>query len=160
MLERECSNISAASLVPYIERKKSELRKVKRSFLRKQKHEEISSLNSQFDVDPGNVDDRINEIIKSNPENNKPSYTKSTGERSKEQQGIFDNITEACSYWKDLWEQPSNATNSDATWLEDAWCVIAELVPVPPQEKFALDTVKCVYVIKQKRNWSAPVQTE
>ena len=81
---------------------------------------------------------------------------KSTGERSEEQQGIFENITEVGSYWKDLWEQPSIATNSDATWLEDVRCAFAELVPVPPQEDFELDTVKCAYVIKRKRNWSAP----
>ena len=66
---------------------------------------------------------------------------KSTGERSEEQPGIFENITEAGSYWKDLWEQPSIATNSDATWLEDVWCVFAELIPAPPQEDFELDTV-------------------
>ena len=108
-------------------------------------------MNSKFYEDPGSVYDRFNEIIKSDPENNKPSYTKSTGERSGEQQGIFENITEASSYWKDLWEQLSNATNSDATWLEDVRCV-----PVPSQESFELDTVKCACVIKRKRNWSAP----
>ena len=73
-----------------------------------------------------------------------------------EPQGIFENITEAGSYWKDLWEQPSIATNSDATWLEDVRCAFDELVPVPSQEDFELETVKCAYVIKKKRNWSAP----
>ena len=156
MLERECGKVSAASLVAYIERKKSDLRKAKGGFIRKQKQEEIRSLNSKFYVDPGSVYDRFNEIIKSDPENNKPRYMKSTGERSEEQQGIFENITEAGSYWKDLWEQPCIATNSDATWLEDVRCAFTELVPVPPQEDFELDTVKCAYVIKRKRNWSAP----
>ena len=66
----------------YIERKKSELRKAKGGFIRKQKQEEIRSLNSKFYVDPGSVYDRFNEIIKSDPENNKPRYMKSTGERS------------------------------------------------------------------------------
>jgi len=98
---------------------------------------------------------RFTKIIKSDPENNKPSYTKSTGERSEEQQIVFETI-QACSYWKDLWEQPSNATISDSMWLEDVWCAIGELVPVPPQENFELDTVKCAYVIKRKRNWRAP----
>ena len=115
ILERECGKVLAANLVAYIERKKSELRKAKGGFIRKQKQEEIRSLNSKFYVDPGSVYDRFNEIIKSDPENNKPRYMKSTGERSEEQQGIFENITEAGSYWKDLWEQPSIATNSDAT---------------------------------------------
>ena len=40
--------------------------------------------------------------------------------------------------------------------LKDVRCAFAELVPVPPQEDFELDTVKCAYVIKRKRNWSAP----
>ena len=130
MFGREWGKVSAASLVVYIERKNHNLRKEDSSY-----------------VDPGSVYDRFNEIIKCNPENNKPSYTKSTGERSKEQQGIFENIREACSGWKDLWEQPSNATNCDATWLEDVRCAIAELVPVPPQEKIDLDTVKCAIVV-------------
>ena len=68
-----------------------------------------------------------------------------------EPQGIFENITEAGSYWKDLWEQPSIATNSDATWLEDVRCAFAEFVPGPSQEDFELETV-----IEKKRNWSAP----
>jgi len=156
MLERECGKVSAASLMAYTEWKKSELRKAKGGFIRKQKQEKIRSLNSKFYVDPGSVYDRFNEIIKSDPENNKPRYLKSTGERSEEQQGIFENITEAGSYWKDLWEQPSIATNSDGTCLQDVRCAFAELIPDPPQEDFELDTVKCAYVIKKKRNWSAP----
>ena len=76
---------------------------------------------------------------------------KSTDERSEEQQGILENITEAGSYWKDLWEQLSIATNSDATWLEHVGCAFAELVPVPAQEDIELDTVKCAYVIKKIR---------
>ena len=62
---------------------------------------------------------------------------------SEEQQGIFENIKEAGSYWKDIWEHPSIATNSDATWLEDVRCAFAELVQVPQQEDLELDTVKC-----------------
>ena len=81
ILERECGKGSAASLAAYIERKKSELRKAKGGFIWKQKQEEIRSLNSKFYVHPGSVYDRFNEIIKSDPENNKPRYMKSTGER-------------------------------------------------------------------------------
>ena len=84
MLERECDKVSAASLVAYIEQKKSDLRKAKGGFIRKQKQEEIRSLNSKFYVDPGSVYDRFNEIIKSDPENNKPRHMKSTGERGEE----------------------------------------------------------------------------
>ena len=73
--------MSAARLVAYIEPKKSELRKAKGGFIQKQKQDEIRSLNSKFYVDPGSVYDRFNEIIKSDPENNKPRYMKSTGER-------------------------------------------------------------------------------
>ena len=81
ILERECGKVSAARLVAYIEPKKSELRKAKGGFIRKQKQDEIISLTSKFYVDPGSVYDRFNEIIKSDPENNKPRCMKSTGER-------------------------------------------------------------------------------
>ena len=37
MLKRECGKVSAVSLVAYIERKKSELKKAKGRFIRKQK---------------------------------------------------------------------------------------------------------------------------
>ena len=102
MFERECGKVSAARLVAYIEGKKSELRKAKKGFIRNQKQEEIRSLNSKFYVCPGSVYDPFNKIIKSDPEYNKPRCMKSTGERSEEQQQIFENITKAGSYWKDL----------------------------------------------------------
>ena len=64
MLERECGKVSAASVMAYIAWKKSELRKAKGGFIRKQKQEKIRSLNSKFYVDPGSVYDRFNEIKK------------------------------------------------------------------------------------------------
>lgn len=76
------------------------------------------------------------------------------GERSEEQQGIFENIIEVGSYWKDFWEQFSIVINFDVIWLEDVWCVFVEFVLVFLQEGFEFDIVKCVYVIKKKCNWS------
>ena len=117
-------------------------------------------MNSKFYVDPGSVYDRFNEIIKSDPENNKPRYMKSTGERSEEQQGIFENITEVGSYWKDLWEQPSIATNSDATWLEDVRCAFAELVPVPHRRILNLTQLSALMSSKGSATGVPPAQIE
>ena len=130
------AKVSAASLVAYIAWKNSELRKAKKGFIRKQKQEEVRSLNSKFYVNPGRIYDRFKKIIKSDPEYNMPRCMKSTGERSEEKERIFENIKKAGSYWKDLWKQLSIATSSDVTWLEDVWCAFSELVPVPRHEGF------------------------
>ena len=53
MLKQECKQISAAELVSYMEKQKSPLRKLKRGFYRRQKHEEARRINHQFNVDVG-----------------------------------------------------------------------------------------------------------
>ena len=53
MLKQECKQISAAELVSYMEKQKSPLRKLKRGFYRRQKHEEARRVNHQFNVDVG-----------------------------------------------------------------------------------------------------------
>ena len=51
-LQKECSSLSASSLVSYIEKQKSLLRKLKGSFGRKRRQEEVKVLNRQFKEDP------------------------------------------------------------------------------------------------------------
>jgi len=53
LLQKECRSLSTSSLVSYIEKQKSLLRKLKVSFSRKMRQEEAKVLNRQFKEDPG-----------------------------------------------------------------------------------------------------------
>ena len=55
LLQKECRSLSASSLVSYIEKQKSLLRKLKVIFGRKRRQEEAKVLNRQFKEDPGRV---------------------------------------------------------------------------------------------------------
>ena len=48
MLENDCGKVSSVTLVTYMEKKKSDLRKLKRCHYRKQKQEESKVLNGLF----------------------------------------------------------------------------------------------------------------
>ena len=74
MLENECGKVSALTLVTYMEKKKSDLRKLKRSHYRKQKQEESKVLNGLFQADPGSVYSSFNEMIKEEKDNTRPKY--------------------------------------------------------------------------------------
>ena len=75
MLENECGKVSAITLVTYMEKKKTDLRKLKRSHYRKQKQEESKVLNGRFQADPGSVYSSFNEMIKEEKDNTRPKYT-------------------------------------------------------------------------------------
>ena len=55
MLENDCGKVSSVPLVTYMEKKKSDLGKLKRCHYRKQKQEESKVLNGLFQADPGSV---------------------------------------------------------------------------------------------------------
>ena len=76
MLEKECGKVSAVTLVTYMEKKKSDLRKLKRSHYRKQKQEESKVLNGLFQADSGSVYSSFNEMIKEEKDNTRtrPKY--------------------------------------------------------------------------------------
>ena len=71
-MEKECGKASALSLVTNTEGKTSELRKIKKSFHRKQKEEEFSLLNSRFFADPGSVYSKFNDMTKEDKDNPRP----------------------------------------------------------------------------------------
>ena len=54
-LQKECKTISVAGLISYMEKKKSELRKLKRGFDRKKKQEVSRVINQRFNTVPGKV---------------------------------------------------------------------------------------------------------
>ena len=55
LLERECKMISVKHLIEYMERRKSDLRKLKRRFYRRKKQEECRKINWRFKRDPGQI---------------------------------------------------------------------------------------------------------
>ena len=73
-MENECKKISAASLVTYMEKEKSNLRKLKRKYKRKIKQEESSEPNKRFQVDLGKVYSCLKEIIAEDDEKDIPKY--------------------------------------------------------------------------------------
>ena len=116
MLENDCGKLSAVTLVTYMEKTKSDLRKLKRCHYRKQKQEE----SGLFLADPGSVYSSFNEMIKEEKDNTRPRYKtpQCTTEGTKKQ--MFENIDEASSYWKLLWEQSStNINTTRVSWLNN-----------------------------------------
>ena len=55
-----------------MKKRKFDLKKLKRAFYRKQKQEELKSLNQRFHVDPGSVHANFNEVIKKDADNMEP----------------------------------------------------------------------------------------
>ena len=74
LLQKECRSLSASSLVSYIEKQKSLLRKLKVSFGRKRRQEEAKVLNRQFKEDPGRVYATITMMAEEDPDNARPKY--------------------------------------------------------------------------------------
>ena len=74
LLQKECRPLSASSLVSYIEKQKSLLRKLKVSFGRKRRQEEAKVLNRQFKEDPCQVHAPITIMAEEDPDNTRPKY--------------------------------------------------------------------------------------
>ena len=83
-----------------------------------------------------------------------PRYQKisSTGTR---EGGMFEDIEEASSFWRRLWETQGSG-NKDAAWLQDLEDAIARGVSPPPKEQWQIETSQAVRDLLKKRNWSAP----
>ena len=93
-----------AGLISYMEKKKSELRKLKRGFDRKKKQEVSRVINQQFNTVPGRVFANLSEMLKRDPENERPRY-KDPGKRARDDSRVFENIEEASGFWRKLWEE-------------------------------------------------------
>ena len=86
-----------AGLISYMEKKKSELRKLKRVFDRKKKQEVSRVINQQFNTVPGRVFPNLSEMLKRDPENERPRY-KDPGKRGRDDLRMFENIEEASGF--------------------------------------------------------------
>ena len=75
ILRKECHTISMSSLVGYMERQKSLLRKLKKGFVREKKQGEARTINRQFEVDASRVYAGMREALAKDKENDRPRYT-------------------------------------------------------------------------------------
>ena len=110
-----CKQISAESLVSYIEKKKTALTKLKRAFIRKKKVEEARCVNSQFKTDPGKVYASFNKVIE-NDKTNERSKFKNSVDNEENSRSLFENIGQACAYWEELWTNQGTG-DEKAGWL-------------------------------------------
>ena len=99
-LQKECKTISVAGLISYMsgEKKRSELRKLKRGFDRKKKQEVSRVINQQFNTVPGRGFANLSEMLKRDPENERARY-KDLGRRARDDSKMFENIEEASGFW-------------------------------------------------------------
>ena len=81
-LAEECKTISSSTLVNFVEKQKTRLRKLKKSFLRLKKEKEAKELNKQFEMDTGKVYDTFNNLTAKDKDNeNRLRYENNLNER-------------------------------------------------------------------------------
>ena len=154
LLKEELKDISVAGLVGYMEKEKSQLRKLSRWAGRRKKQEETRALNQQFKQDPGRVYSSFTAILDSDKEAERPVYKLGNNETDCTDKR-FESTEDASEFWRELWQKESTG-NKDAEWLKEIKAVIHGNVPPPSEEDWDLGTLESVRVIKKKRNWSAP----
>ena len=148
-----CKTISVAELVNFMEKEKSNLRKLKKVFSRKKKNEQARKLNIMFQKDPRRIYSSFNEMISNQSDEERPKFQQRQEEQSNT--NLFENIDQAASYWKELWESDGTGDVS-VKWLEGIKQAINEYVSEPSEEECTIDYEHVKKVISKKRNWSAP----
>ena len=98
-----------------MEKKKVQLRKLKACYIRGTKQGEARSLNRQFTQDAGRVYAQFNLLC--DVEEARPRYQKISSIGSREEE-MFEDIEEASSFWRELWETRGSG-NKDAAWLQE-----------------------------------------
>ena len=78
-------------------------------------------------MNPGNVYSCLKEIIAKDEEKDKPKYEVNPRD-GEGNQNKFENIEEASSHWKSLWESEGTG-NTEANWLDEVRAAIDECVP-------------------------------
>ena len=114
-----------------MEKKKSDLRKLKKAYWRGDKQEKSRALNRKFELDPRRVYAGIKEIVDKNEEEKRPKYVE-TRKENEGSQHSFENIEEASSFWKALWEKEGSGDTS-AKWVEEVKSTINSRVAAPMQ---------------------------
>ena len=79
------------------EKKRSQLRKLKRGFDRKKKQEVSRVINQQFNTVPGKGFANLSGMLKRDPENERARY-KDPGRRARDDSKMFENIEEASGF--------------------------------------------------------------
>ena len=133
-LMKECGTLLVACLVSYMGEEKSKLRKLKRGYKGKVKHEEARKLNKQFHLDAGRVYSNFKKIIEKQNGCENPTYDAGrkgdgNGETS------FGSVEEATEFLKSSWESEGTGDTS-AKWLQEIRSAINERVPKPSDEAF------------------------
>ena len=95
-------------------------------------------------------------MVARDDENGKPKYQKCVLTEEKNIGDLFDNITEASTFWRSLWET-SGTGNSNCQWLKEIERAMDISVPNPDiNQRWELTTECGAKVVRKKRNWSAP----
>ena len=152
MLLKDCKIISAAELVNFMEKEKSNLRKLKRVDARRKKQEETRTLNTQFQQDPGRVYSDLKRMV-SEQENERPKY-QAEGKDQQETE-MFEDVDQAARFWRALWEDEETGETS-FRWLADVMRAIENCVPELRNEGFSLDEEHCKESYHQETKLECP----
>ena len=98
---------------------------MKRAYARKKKKKEARKINKAFQQDPSRVYSSLRQMASEQADKERPKYE---ARRETQSEGVFDNIEQAASYWKALWESEGTGNNS-TEWLEEVRQAIAGCVP-------------------------------
>ena len=98
LLEKECKIISAVSLINFMEKKKSALRKLKKVFCQQKKQEELRKVNRRFQCDPGQIYSELDEMAKSNSRDGLPTFKLIHQDNVDNEKCQFNDIDEASSF--------------------------------------------------------------
>lgn len=154
ILMEECKKISSSELINYMEKKKSQLRKLKAGYTRGKKLHEARSINRQFNQDTRKVYAHFRALCSEDAE--RPKFQSTSSNRSGcDSEERFENIEDASNFWIELWETRGTG-NKEAEWLSKIKEAIARKVPVPAEGSWRLECSEVVKCLLKKRNWSAP----
>ena len=104
-LQENCKQLSAANLLVYMERKKSnQVRKLKRNVWRVKRLEEARRVNQKFYADPGSIYATFGKMLESQADIDKPKYDRVT-QGTQVNNYTFTNIDEASSFCESIWEE-------------------------------------------------------
>ena len=144
MLKEECKHILAAELVTYMEKQKSLLRKLKRGFYWRQKHDEARSVNHHFKVNAGQAYAYVREVLNKDKESERPKYAPADNKNAEGK--MFENIEDASSFWIHLWKSQGTGKRN-AQSLEDIKSASYSRVPSPSENTWKLDTTGATKVL-------------
>ena len=91
----------------------------------KRRRKKAIKINKAFQQDPRRVYSSLREMASEQADKKRPKYE---ARRETQSYGVFENIEQAASYWKVLWENEGTG-NKSAEWLDEVRQAIAGCVP-------------------------------